>query len=124
MPFTLASSYSAIDVSQINSRCVGFTGAIFDGTHVYFCPTATESLVSLNAYPGPLATSMAASQAPNGFAVGSYAGITAAPNGGMIVAAAWVWDFIRAYDLNVNGTINAANLIVESSTGLRSAHVQ
>jgi len=118
LPFNAASSYSFLDVSQINSHCIGFFCAIFDGSNVYFVPNQHGVVVCINAYPGPLATSMAASQAPSGFAIGSYAG-TPAPIEGMIVGGyTGVGTSSPAYPLDVAGTINAPKLIVTSPIGM------
>ena len=54
------------------------------GRYIYFVPSdnkfsapnasSSGTIVRIDAYPGPQATAMIASQAPNGFAIGSYAG--------------------------------------------------
>jgi hypothetical protein len=122
MPFDSTSSYSFFDASDIDSRCKGFIGAIFDGSYVYFVPDQHSVVVRIDAYPGPLATSMVANQAPNGFVVGSYIGESVAPDGGLIVRGqVGVATSSPTYTLDVNGTLHASVLIDESSEELLGA---
>ncbi|MBS0625612.1 MAG: hypothetical protein JSS32_06145 [Verrucomicrobia bacterium] len=79
-PFVLASSYSIFDSTAFSSNSSGFVGALYDGRYVYFLPntngsTRTGMITRVDAYPASSpATVYSATQAPNGFAVGSYAG--------------------------------------------------
>jgi len=83
--FNAAASYTALSTMTISTQSRGFSGGVFDGQYVYLTPYSTSSLTRIDAYPGPQATAIAASQAPNGFAVGNYAGTTAA-NGNLIIS--------------------------------------
>jgi hypothetical protein len=83
--FNSVSSYTTFNTTDVNALSTGFTGVISDGRYVYLVPTSYSYLTRLDAYPGPQATAMAASQAPNGLAVGSYAG-TAAARGNLIIS--------------------------------------
>jgi len=42
-PFTTAASWTSFDTSNIDSLVSGFTGAMFDGTSIYFAPVATSA---------------------------------------------------------------------------------
>jgi len=83
--FNIVSSYTALNTASINSLSLGFFGGVFDGRYVYLAPYTTSTLTRLDTYPGPQATAIAASQAPNGLAVGTYAGAAAA-NGNLIIS--------------------------------------
>jgi hypothetical protein len=83
-----------LNLAGLNANCTGYEGAMFDGRSIYFVPCidTTAALVvasqftRIEAYSGPQATAIAASGAPNGFAIGTYAGTAAAPMGGLIVS--------------------------------------
>jgi hypothetical protein len=119
MAFLSSSSYSFFNAASIHSQAIGFAGAMFDGKSVYFVPSSYGIIASLNAYPGPLATSTAANQAPNGFAVGAYAGTAIPPAGGMIVSGkVGAGTASPAYTLDVNGTIHGTQLNAVAAYGL------
>jgi hypothetical protein len=89
----------------------GFIGATFDGRYVYFIPNENTTIIRIDAYPGPQATAMAANQAPNGFAIGSYAGTGSSFNGAnasalIISGNVGINTSSPQYPLDVNGTIN------------------
>ena len=83
-----------MNLAGLNANCTGYEGAMFDGRSIYFVPCINTSaplvvasqFTRIDAYSGPQATAIAASGAPNGFAIGTYAGTAAAPNGGLIVS--------------------------------------
>ncbi|MBS0626539.1 MAG: hypothetical protein JSS32_10865 [Verrucomicrobia bacterium] len=89
--FFSSSSYSTFDTSAQNTVSAGFIGSIFDGRYLYFVPYQNSDgyhgqITRIDAYPGPQVTSIAATQAPNGFIVGSYVGKVAIPQEGLIVS--------------------------------------
>ena len=88
--FSASTAYSSLDTQNVNSLSQSFFGAVFDGRYIYFIPNGNTSpfgqVTRIDAYPGPQATAIAASQAPNGFIIGSYAGLIAAPSGGLLVS--------------------------------------
>ena len=77
LSFRAVSSYTTLDLSVFGS-CSGYIGCIFDGRSIYFAPYNNSALfglfVRIDAYPGPQATAITAGLAPNGFAIGTYAG--------------------------------------------------
>jgi hypothetical protein len=85
LTFNSISSYTTLDLS-VFGLCTGYVGCIFDGQYVYFAPNQQGLLARVDAYSGPQATAIAAGQAPNGFAVGTYAGAglsNSAPSAGL-----------------------------------------
>jgi hypothetical protein len=109
--FSSSASYSSLipNVTTLN-----YQGALFDGKYVYFIPfqdsiaSFSGQLVRVPAYPGPQATAIAASGAPNGFSVGTYAGNILPPTGGMIVSGAVGVNIASpSYPLDVNGVIDS-----------------
>jgi hypothetical protein len=85
--FNAVSSYAMFNTQALNASSAGFGGAVFDGRHVYFVPNVLtpKILTRIDAYSGVQTSSLAASQSPNGMAVGSYAG-TKIPNGNLIIS--------------------------------------
>ena len=118
--FNSLSSYTCL---RINDR-ISYRGAIFDGRYVYFAPsysTPTSSsgtIVRLDAYTGPQATAMAASRAPNGFVVGSNAGIAQPPANGMLVGDTIAINAAdpQGFNVYVNGIIHATSVIATNLT--------
>jgi hypothetical protein len=112
-PFNLTTSYTCFCVNQN----VTFKGPVYDGRYVYFPPAdlpsgASGTIVRIDAYPGPQANAIAASRAPNGFVVGTYAGTTAAPVGSLIVGGRIGVDILSPqYNVDIVGTMNAKNII-------------
>ena len=118
LPFTSSNSYQIFDLAAGNSNSRGFIGAVYDGRYIYFAPNNNNSsgLISrMDAYPGALATSMAANQAPNGFAIGSYVDPSyPEPQTGNLIVSGFVGVNTSnpQYELDVNGTINATVTVI------------
>ena len=77
--FFATSSYTVFSTLALHSSAQGFGGGVFDGRYVYCIPYFNGAayngyLTRLDAYPGPQSTAIAASGAPNGFAIGTFAG--------------------------------------------------
>jgi len=112
-PFNLPGSYTCFCVNQN----VTFKGPVYDGRYIYFPPADTSfgasgTIVRLDAYPGPQANAIAASQAPNGFVVGTNAGTSAAPIGSLIVGGRIGVDTLSPQNnVDIVGTMNAKNII-------------
>ena len=106
--FYLSSSYTAFSTFALNSRSQKFLAAVFDGRRVYFVPYRYSILTRIEAYPGPQALAFAANQAPNGFAVGTYAGSVVPPSTTLLVSGdVGMSTSSPQYTLDVNGTIRA-----------------
>ena len=117
--FTASTSYSIFNTqtATVSSNSFGFRGTLFDGKYIYFVPSANGQITRLDAYPGPQATSLAASQAPNGFVVGSYAGLVGAPANSLIVSGQiGVGTPTPAYPLDINGSMNALRVYSNATT--------
>jgi len=115
--FATASSYSVFDTASVQSGSVGFRGALFDGRYIYLVPGQNRSTLSgqitrIDAYPGPRVNAIAASQAPSGFAIGTYAG---SPSQGNLVlpGSVGIGTANPSYPLDVAG--NAAALRVNTT---------
>ncbi|MBF8263361.1 MAG: hypothetical protein HW387_1026, partial [Parachlamydiales bacterium] len=115
LSFFAAGSYTCFDTATVNANSTGFHGAVFDGRYVYLVPNINTVLTRLDAYPGPQATAMAASQAPDGFAIGTYAG-TATPTNGLIVSGnVGIGTASPQYTLDINGTLRASAITQSTS---------
>ncbi|MBS0625615.1 MAG: hypothetical protein JSS32_06160 [Verrucomicrobia bacterium] len=111
--FTSNSSYTAFNLGiSINSLAAGFYGGVFDGRYIYLSPNVNDSTYSgvvarLDAYPGPQATALSISQAPNGFAVGSYIRTNVGVNNLVVPGKVGINTSSPSYPLEVVGIVNA-----------------
>lgn len=48
--FSISSSYSTFNLALVNSNCVGFRGAVFDGRFVYYCNSSFNFLTSYDTF--------------------------------------------------------------------------
>ena len=116
-PFTSPLGYTVLDLrANVNSNSAGFQGAIFDGRYIYFVPNSGAStiLARIDAYPGRQSVAIAASQAPNGLVIGSYAGLFPAPAGNLFLGSSVVFNQTvqsAAY------TLQTTDMFVGISTG-------
>ena len=117
-PFNSIGSYTCFSVGRQGPS----KGAVYDGRYVYFVPadnspTASGTIVRIDAYPGPQATAMAASRAPNGFVVGSYAGSVQPPPNGLLVSnTIGINNTNPQYNVDVGGSIHANAIIATNLT--------
>jgi len=121
LPFSLSTSYSIFDTSNVNSNSQGFQSAVFDGKYVYLIPYSYNGqlfgqITRLDAYPGPQATAMIASQAPNGFSVGTLSG-PVSPNNVIVGGAIGVGTPSPVAAVNVPGAIMNVQQQVKAAGG-------
>ncbi|MBS0625613.1 MAG: hypothetical protein JSS32_06150 [Verrucomicrobia bacterium] len=115
LPYTLVSSWSNFNAQTLNSSLNLFLGSIFDGRYVYFV-RAAGYLLRMDAYPGPQIDQFAASQAPNGFTVGTLAGSAVAPNNMLVGGTIGVGTATPSVALATTGSINAQQRVLAGAS--------
>ncbi|MBS0625614.1 MAG: hypothetical protein JSS32_06155 [Verrucomicrobia bacterium] len=114
LTFTNSSSYVIFNTASVDPASVGFIGAAFDGRYVYFIPNITSpstlsgQITRIDAYPGPQANAINASQSQTGLSFGSYAGVVTPPTGGIIMSGLLgIGTTSPSYTVDVQGSVNA-----------------